>query len=106
MGDLEFYANHLGAPSSNSVKMCWACDGNRSDNPWNDFNKDPWALKLTICLTPSPLLGIGRRWVVVEQVVGTDAREDKVAAWGWMDGGRRMRGWFGWMNDIVLKSMP
>ena len=57
LGDLEYYANHLGFPHWSSHKFCWLCDCNKKDpskNPY-DFTTEPgWALKSFEGLKESP----------------------------------------------------
>ena len=43
LGDLKYYANHLGLPHWQSKKFCWLCDcekGNPLKNPF-DFTSEP-----------------------------------------------------------------
>ena len=57
LGDLEYYANHLGFPHWQSKKFCWLCDcekGNPVKNPF-DFTSEPgWGMKSLEGLKGSP----------------------------------------------------
>ena len=57
LGDLEYFANHLGFPHWNKNNFCWLCDADKKDpkkNPY-DFTPDPcWKKKTMQCLKESP----------------------------------------------------